>query len=78
MKIKKKILAPCVTVTATMIAKSESRIRIPHIIVDTDLIINLLPDPEFKSLVHLQIIDLVELYMLKLCAKVTILILLRV
>lgn len=76
MKIKKKILAPCVTVTATMIAKSESRIH--HIIVDTDLIINLLPDPEFKSLVHLQIIDLVELYMLKLCAKVTILILLRV
>jgi hypothetical protein len=71
MKIKKKILALCVTVTATMIAKSES--RIPHVIVDIDLIINLLPDPEFKSLVHLQIIDLVELYMLKLCAKVTIL-----
>ena len=72
----KKILASCVTVTATMIAKSES--RIPHIIVDTDLIINLLPDSEFKSLVHLQIINLVELYMLKLCAKVTILILPRV
>ncbi|MFL6344453.1 MAG: hypothetical protein ACJ71A_03285 [Nitrososphaeraceae archaeon] len=45
-----KILNPCVTVTGTVIGNGES--RIPHIREeeDSDLIINLLPDPEFKSL----------------------------
>jgi hypothetical protein len=45
-----KILAQCVTVTGTVVGKSES--RIPHIREesDSDLIINLLPDSEFKSL----------------------------
>jgi hypothetical protein len=45
-----KILDPCVTVTGTVIGKSDS--KIPHIREDSDsdLIINLLPDPEFKSL----------------------------
>jgi hypothetical protein len=43
-----KILASCVTVTGTVIGKSAS--RIPHIREDSDLIINLLPDAQFKSL----------------------------
>jgi hypothetical protein len=47
-----KIWEPCVTVTGTVIGKGES--RVPHIHEesdeDSDLIINLLPDPEFKSL----------------------------
>jgi hypothetical protein len=47
-----KIWEPCVTITGTVIGKGES--RIPHIHEesgeDSDLIINLLPDPEFKSL----------------------------
>jgi hypothetical protein len=45
-----KILNPCVTVTGTVIGKGES--RIPHIREeeDSDLIINLLPDAQFKSL----------------------------
>ena len=45
-----KILDPCVTVTGTVIGKGES--RIPHIREDSDsdLIINLLPDAQFKSL----------------------------
>jgi hypothetical protein len=48
-----KILDPCVTVTGTVIGKSDS--KIPHIREDSDsdLIINLLPDPEFKSLASL-------------------------
>jgi hypothetical protein len=46
-----KILAPCVTVTGTVIGNTSS--RIPHIReqADKDLIINLLPDAQFKSLV---------------------------
>ena len=46
-----KILAPCVTVTGTVIGNTSS--KIPHIReqADKDLIINLLPDSEFKSLV---------------------------
>jgi len=44
------ILAPCVTVTGTVIGNSDS--QLPHIRdLDSDLIINLLPDSEFKSLV---------------------------
>ena len=45
-----KILAPCVTVTGTVIGNSSS--KIPHIReqADKDLIINLLPDAQFKSL----------------------------
>jgi hypothetical protein len=47
-----KIWEPCVTITGSVIGKGES--RIPHIHEesdeDSDLIINLLPDPEFKSL----------------------------
>ena len=47
-----KIWEPCVTITGTVIGKGAS--RIPHIHEesdeDSDLIINLLPDPEFKSL----------------------------
>ena len=47
-----KIWDPCVTITGTVIGKGAS--RIPHIHEesdeDSDLIINLLPDPEFKSL----------------------------
>jgi hypothetical protein len=45
-----KILAPCVTVTGTVIGNTSS--RIPHIReqADKDLIINLLPDAQFKSL----------------------------
>ena len=50
-----KIWEPCVTITGTVIGKGES--RIPHIHEesgeDSDLIINLLPDPEFKSLASL-------------------------
>jgi hypothetical protein len=46
-----KILAPCVTVTGTVIGNTSS--RIPHIReqADKDLIINLLPDAQFKSLI---------------------------
>jgi hypothetical protein len=46
-----KILAPCVTVTGTAIGNTSS--KIPHIReqADSDLIINLLPDAQFKSLV---------------------------
>jgi hypothetical protein len=43
-----KILDPCVTITGTVIGKGAS--RIPHVGDDSDLTINLLPDPEFKSL----------------------------
>ena len=43
-----KIWDPCITITGTVIGKGAS--RIPHIRDDSDLIINLLPDPEFKSL----------------------------
>jgi hypothetical protein len=45
-----KILSPCVTVTGIVIGNHSH--HIPHINPsDSDLIINLLPDPEFKSLV---------------------------